>query len=160
MKNSTFALLTLLGALALGGAAFLLRNHWSAPAAAVPSDATMQEDALSPLEGYQLLETAGAVYDGDLNQWSFCEKTTLLGQSGAPVYALVDGTIDAIAYEAHTLTLEATDGTRLVYEGVSPSLWTNARCETGDVIGFLTGDILTLRAERDGIAFDALSLLP
>lgn len=159
MKNSTFALLTLLGALALGVAAFLLRNHWSTPAA-VPSDAARQDDAPSPLEGYQLLETAGAVYDGDLNQWSFCEKTTLLGQSGAPAYALADGTIDAIVYEAHTLTLEAADGTRLVYEGVSPSLWTNARCETGDVIGFLAGDILTLRAERDGIAFDALSLLP
>ena len=159
MKNSTFALLTLLGALALGGAAFLLRNHWSTPAA-VPSDAAMQEDAPSPLNGYQLLETAGAVYDGDLNQWSFYEKTTLLGQSGAPVYAFMDATVEAIAYEAHTLTLEAADGTRLVYEGVSPSLWTNARCEMGDVIGFLSGDILTLRAEKEGVIFDALLLLP
>ena len=159
MKNSTFALLTLLGALALGGAAFLLRNHWSAPAA-VPSDAAMQDDVSSPLNGYQLLETAGAVYDGDLNQWSFCEKTTLLGQSGAPVYAFIDGTVDTFSYEAHTLTLEAADGTQLVYEGISPSLWANAHCETGDVIGFLSGDILTLRAEKDGLAVDALSLLP
>ncbi len=159
MKNSTFALLTLLGALALGGAAFLLRNHWSAPAA-IPSDAARQEDASSPLEGYQLLETAGAIYDGDLNQWSYCDETTLIGRSGAPVYALMDGTISAASYEARTLTLESADGTRLVYEGVSPSLWTNARCEMGNVLGFLSGDILTLRAERDGVAFDALSLLP
>ena len=159
MKNSTFAILALLGALALGGAAFLFRNHWSAPVA-VPSDAAMQEGAPSPLNGYQLLETAGAVYDGDLDQWSFCDETTLLGQSGAPVYAFMDGMIEAVSYEAHTLTLEAADGTRLVYEGVSPSLWTNARCKTGDVIGFLTGDILALHAERDGIALDALSLLP
>ncbi len=159
MKNSTFALLTLLGALALGGAAFLLKAHWNTPAA-VPSDAAMQEDASSPLEGYQLLETAGAVYDGDLNQWSFCEKTTLLGQSGAPVYAFMDAAVSAVSYEAHTLTLEAADGTRLMYEGVSPSLWMNARCETGDVIGFLTGDMLTLRAEKEGLVIDALSLLP
>ena len=36
----------------------------------------------------------------------------------------------------------------------------NARCETGDVIGFLTGDMLTLRAEKEGLVIDALSLLP
>ena len=158
MKNSTFALLTLLGALALSGAAWLFREHWTRPAAA--HTAVIEESASSPLQGYQLLETAGAVYDGDLNQWSFCDRTTLLGQSGAPVYAFMDAAVGAISYEAHTLTLESTDGTRLIYEGVSPSLWVNARCETGDVIGFLSGDTLVLRAEQHEAAIDALSLLP
>ena len=157
MKNSTFALLAVLGASMLGGSAWLIRRELTRPAGA---PAIIQESAASPLEGYTLLCAAGASYDSDLNQWSFCDETTLLGESGAPVYAFMDGEIRAVSLEEKTLTLESAEGGRIVYTNVAPALWTGARCKAGDVIAYLCGDILTLRAEKNGEAIDALALLP
>lgn len=162
VKNSVFALFVMAGALLLGSGAFLLRNQLTRPTAAPLQTVQPADDGASPLEDYQIIEACGACFDSQLNQWSFCESMTLEGPAGSPVYAVLGGAVLAITHneDQNALIIETDEGISLCYIGLTPSVFPGARCNSGDVIGFLQAETLTLRAQQDGLCRDPAAFFP
>lgn len=161
MKSSVFTVFVLVCALLLGLSAAYLKSRLTHPVSAA-SEWSEDVTAVMPLDAFEIIEACGAIYDSTLCQWSFRDRLTLQGAAFAPVYALCGGTVKGVVSggETPSLCIETEEGMTFFYGGVIASAASGTVCQSGDVIGTLKDDLLTLRCEEEGHFVDPAQFLP
>ncbi|MBR4444173.1 MAG: hypothetical protein IKS52_13000 [Clostridia bacterium] len=158
MKKHDFTLFIVLASLLMCGAAWLVKNRLSAPRA-VQAETQASAMAQDPLDGFEVAEAFGPVFDEALGQWSLRETALLHGEPGAFVRAILPGRV-AMSCEndlGWQVTVERYDGGSVRYGGLRAGLAPGRCVARGEIIGTLAGDALYLSArDADGAPVDAL----
>ena len=163
MKKHDFTIFIVIASLLMCGAAWLVKNRLLPPRAVrTEGQAQVMLPTHAPLDGFEVIEPYGAVFDEAFSEWRLREETLLRGALGAfgrmPMSGVV---VDCQEDEAGwRVAIELDSGGVLRLGGLRAPLAVGQRVEQGDMIGQLKSDTLSLSAwDADGMAVDAFAMI-
>ena len=163
MKKHVFTLFVIMGSLLMCAAAWLIKTGLLSPRT-VRTETQAQLGAAwqSPVEGADISEPFGAVFDEALGQWTLLERALLRAETGAFVRAMQAGRVLESREEdgAWTVVLAHEDGALTSYGGLRAGLTAGRRVMQGELIGQLAGDALSLGWQAEGRWRDPMEILP
>ena len=163
MKKHDFTIFIVIASLLMCGAAWLVKNRLLPPRAVrTEGQAQVMLPTHAPLDGFEVIEPYGAVFDEAFSQWRLREETLLRGALGAFVRMPMSGVVIECQEDetGWRVAIELDSGGVLRLGGLRAPLAVGRCVEQGDMIGQLKSDTLSLSAwDADGMAMDAFAMI-